>query len=212
MKKPIIASLFVTLTNAPGSPVPSLQELRVKMHAKMVSLLILLQGMVNFLVLATGEDSTASRSAYFMTQENLRLKGHVAKRFVSASLMSCSHSCLKHAWCTSTNFMAPSRINEAGTCELNKQGTIDIHTQTANSTSTKFDKQQGVTFSVLLKVKYEFPRLSHLHLLRNSVNTEFSLLNQRTWTWLCFSLIFVWHFAFPYMSECNNEYWRLVNS
>ena len=133
-----------------------LQEHRLKMLAKKVSLLILFQGMVKFVVLATEQDSTASRSAYFTTQENLRLKGHVVKRFESASLMSCSHSCLKHAWCTSTNFMAPSRMNEKGTCELNKHGTIDIHTQTASLTSTKFDKQQGATFSLLLKVKYYF--------------------------------------------------------
>ena len=114
------------------------------MNANMVFLFILFQIMVNVAVFATKEDSTSSRSAYFTTQENVQLKGYVLKRFESASLMSCSHSCLKHAWCASTNFIAPSRMNDKGTCELNKHSTIYIH--------TKFHKQQGVTFSMLLKV------------------------------------------------------------
>ncbi|KAL9956942.1 hypothetical protein ACROYT_G038507 [Oculina patagonica] len=65
--------------------------------------------------------------------------------------MSCSHSCLRNAWCTSTNFKKPSGINGKGTCELNKHGTIDLHTLTASVMSTKFHEQQGVTFSILLK-------------------------------------------------------------
>ena len=59
--------------------------------------------------------------------------------------MSCSHSCLRNAWCTSTNFREPSEKNGKGSCELNKHGGIDGN--------INFHDEQGVTFSMLLKVK-----------------------------------------------------------
>lgn len=114
------------------------------MDIKFVFLLILFPGVVNVAVFAVEENSTSSRSAYFTTRKNVLLKGHVVKHFETASSMSCSHSCLKRAWCTSTNFILPSRMNEKGTCELNKHSTLDIY--------TKFHKQQGVTFTMFLKV------------------------------------------------------------
>ena len=106
--------------------------------------LILFQGLVNCFVFAVEENSTSSRSAYFMTRENKRLEGHVVKRLESASLMSCNHLCLRNSWCTSTNFEAPFSENGRGTCELNKHGPIN--------TDSEFYGQQGVTFSVLQKV------------------------------------------------------------
>ena len=106
--------------------------------------LILFQGLVNCFVFAVQENSTSSRSAYFMTRENKRLEGHVVKRLESASLMSCGHLCLRNPWCTSTNFEAPSGENGRGTCELNKHGAIN--------TESEFYEQQGVTFSMLQKV------------------------------------------------------------
>ena len=114
------------------------------MDIKKVFLLILFQGMVNVDVFAVEENSTSSRSAYFTTRKNVRLKGHMVKRFESASSMSCSNSCLKHSWCTSTNFMLPSGMNDKGTCELNKHSILDIH--------TKIHEEQGVTFTMHLKV------------------------------------------------------------
>ena len=107
--------------------------------------LILFQGLVNCSVFAVKENSTSSRSAYFMTRENKRLGGHVVKRLESASLMSCSHLCLRNSWCTSTNFEAPSSENGRGSCELNKHGAIN--------TDNEFYEPQGVTFSMLQKVK-----------------------------------------------------------
>ncbi|KAL9962501.1 hypothetical protein ACROYT_G031606 [Oculina patagonica] len=104
---------------------------------------ILFQGMVNVTVIAAEEDSTSSRSSYLKMRENQRLEGHVVEHFESPSLLSCSHSCLRISWCTSTNFKMPSDKNGKGTCELNKHGAID-----ANS---EFHEQQGVTFSMLLK-------------------------------------------------------------
>jgi len=104
---------------------------------------VLFQIIANVTVHAAGEDSKPSRSVFFTTQANKRLQGHV-KRFESPSLTSCSHSCLGNSWCTSTNFKMPSKKNAKGTCKLNKHGAIDEN--------SKFHDQQGVTFSLLLKV------------------------------------------------------------
>ena len=114
------------------------------MLAKNVLFFALFQGMVNVIAYAAEEDSKLSRSVFFTTRQDKRLKGHVVKRFDSPSQISCSHSCLRNSWCTSTNFKMPSEKNAKGTCELNKHGAIDEN--------TKFHDQQGVTFSVLLKV------------------------------------------------------------
>ena len=100
--------------------------------------------LVNCFVFTVEENSTTSRSTHFMARENKRLEGHVVKRLESASLISCSHLCLRNSWCTSTNFEAPSGENGRGTCELNKHGAIN--------TESEFYEQQGVTFSMLQKV------------------------------------------------------------
>ena len=114
------------------------------MLAKNVLFFALFQGMVNVIVHSAEEDSELSRSVFLTTRPNKRLEGHVIKKFESPSLTSCSHSCLRNSLCTSTNFKMPSEKNAQGTCELNKHGAIDEN--------TKFHDQQGVTFSVLLKV------------------------------------------------------------
>ncbi|XP_078383930.1 uncharacterized protein LOC144666379 [Oculina patagonica] len=112
------------------------------MDAKNVAFIVLFQGMVNIATYAAKEDSTPSRSAFLKMLENKQLKGHVMKRFESQSLMSCSHSCLRNSWCTSTNFKMPSDNNGKETCELNKHGAIDAN--------TRFHDQNGVTFSMVL--------------------------------------------------------------
>ena len=73
------------------------------MNAKNVLFFVLFQGMVNLIAYAAEEDSKLSRSVFFTTRQNKRLKGHVVKRFDSPSQTSCSHSCLRNSWCTSTN-------------------------------------------------------------------------------------------------------------
>ena len=105
---------------------------------------LLFQGMTYVSYLAAEEDATSSRSAYFTTRENQRLDGHVVEQFESPSLITCSYSCLRNRWCTSTNFKLISEKNDKGTCELNKHGIIDEN--------TKFHEQDGVTFSLILKV------------------------------------------------------------
>ena len=118
------------------------------MDSTLLFFLILFQESVNCLIFAVEENSTSSRSAYFMTRENKRLEGHVVKRLQSGSLMLCGHLCLRNAWCTSTNFEATSSVNGKGTCELNKHGAIN--------TDSELYEQQGVTFSMVQKVISKF--------------------------------------------------------
>ena len=118
------------------------------MDSILIFFLILFQGSVNCFVFAVEENSTSFRSAYFMKRENKRLEGHVVERLESDSLMSCSHLCLIKDWCTSTNFEAPSGENGKGTCDLNKHGAIN--------TDSELYEQQGVTFSMLQKVKSSY--------------------------------------------------------
>ena len=107
---------------------------------------LLFQGMINVCYLTAAEDAASSRSAYFTTHENQRLEGHVVEQFESPSSISCSYSCLKNPWCTSTNFKLLSEKNGKGTCELNKHGVLDENSE--------LYEQDGVTFSLILKVRY----------------------------------------------------------
>ena len=110
-----------------------------------VLFLILIQRIVYFAAFAADKE-LVSRSAYFTTHENRRLKGHVVKRFESRSLMSCSQLCLSNSWCTSTNFKMSSKKDDKGTCELNK------HDISVINEDKEFDDQEDVTCALLLKV------------------------------------------------------------
>lgn len=114
---------------------------------KNVLFLILIQRIVYFAAFAADKESL-SRSAYFTTYENRRLKGHVVKRFTSPSLMSCSKLCLTNSWCTSTNFKMSSKEDGKGTCELNKHDISVIYED------NEFHDQEDVTFSLLLEVSW----------------------------------------------------------
>lgn len=107
---------------------------------------LLFQGMINACCGAAEQDATSSRSAYFTTHENHELDGYVVEQFESPSSISCSYSCLKNPWCTSTNFKLLSKKNGKGTCALNKHGTLDENTE--------LHEQDGVTFSLILKVSH----------------------------------------------------------
>ena len=83
-----------------------------------------------------------SRSSYVVAQENKRLHGYAVKRIVSTDEMACSQACLRHSWCTSSNFKESS-----GSCELNKHEfsiTVDDDSKLTDNT--------GITFSMFLKV------------------------------------------------------------
>ncbi|CAH3175700.1 unnamed protein product, partial [Porites evermanni] len=81
-----------------------------------------------------------SRSSYIKTRENKRLHGHVVKKIDSTDEMSCSRACLRHSWCTSSNFNESS-----GNCELNK------HEFSPTDDDTKLTDNPGTTFSMFLK-------------------------------------------------------------
>ena len=91
-------------------------------------------------------DPTFSLTSYFTTWENKQLKGYVVKRFDSPNLLSCGQQCMRNAWCTSTNYKMSSKKDGKGFCELNKHGISLI------DESAEFVNQEGVTFSMLLKV------------------------------------------------------------
>ena len=134
------------------------------METKNVLLFFLFQGITNTVVLTASAENSTFRSAYFATRENTRLNGYVVKRFDSLSFMSCSHSCLKHAWCNSTNFKVSSKNDGKGTCELNK------HDSSLINENTKFHEQEGSTFSSLLKVIHILPfrRVAFFSCMRNN--------------------------------------------
>lgn len=117
------------------------------MRSKHVLFVILFQGIMNSEVFADEQDSASSRSAYFMMKKNKRLLGYVFKRFESSSLLSCSHSCMRDMWCTSTNFKVSSKNDDKGTCELNKH-----HISLINGENTSFHEEEGGTFSMLFTV------------------------------------------------------------
>jgi len=116
------------------------------MEVKFFFLLIFLAGMMDFEAFAAIEEPS-SRTGFFTTEKNKRLLGHVVKQFESESLMSCSQLCLRSGWCTSTNFIMSSKKDDKGTCELNK------HDISLINEDSEFHEQEGITFSMLLKVR-----------------------------------------------------------
>ena len=116
------------------------------MEVKFIFLLTFLEGITDFAAFAAKEEPS-SRTAYLTTRESKRLLGHVVKQFESESLMSCNQLCLRNGWCTSTNFIISSKKDDKGTCELNKH---DISLIIEDS---EFHEQEGITFSMLLKVR-----------------------------------------------------------
>ena len=107
-------------------------------------LFILFQAMKRTDFFDDQKDCTSSRLGLFATNENKQLYGHVVKSFESPSLLSCSFSCVRTAWCTSTNFKLFSK--DDGTCELNKHD-LPMIKENAN-----FYEKDGVTFAILSKV------------------------------------------------------------
>ena len=86
------------------------------------------------------------RSVYTVSWQNKRLSGKAVKNIDSPSLMSCSQLCLKHSWCTSTNFKESFGKSSESNCELNK------HDFKAINDETKLTDQPGTAFTTFLKV------------------------------------------------------------
>ena len=87
------------------------------------------------------------RSVYTVSWQNKRLSGKAVKNIGSPSLMSCSQLCLKHSWCTSTNFKESFGKSSESNCELNK------HDFKAINDETKLTDQPGTAFTTFLKVR-----------------------------------------------------------
>ena len=111
-------------------------------------------------VLAAEEDF---RSAYIKTREDKRLLGYVVNKIDSTGGISCSKACLRHSWCTSSNFKESS-----GNCELNK------HKFSTTDDDTKLTDNPGTTFSMFLKVR----KVLNFHCLDNKgVRVQTSLIS-----------------------------------
>ena len=111
-------------------------------------------------VLEAEEDST---SAYIKTREDKRLLGYFVKKIDSTEEISCSKACLRHSWCTSSNFKESS-----GNCELNK------HEFSTTDDDTKLTDNPGTTFSMFLKVR----KVLNFHCLDNKgVRVQTSLIS-----------------------------------
>ena len=119
-------------------------------YPKIIWFLIVLQKIIISATVCAVEENPLSRSAYVEVRYNKRLTGYVVKTFASPNLMSCSHSCLRNSWCTSTNFKDSFKQGDKGTCELNKHENAPINE------NTELVDQPGVTFSIFLKVGLGF--------------------------------------------------------
>ena len=177
---------------------------------KNVLFLILIQRIVYFAAFAADKESL-SRSAYFTTHENRRLKGHVVKRFASPSLMSCSKLCLTNSWCTSTNFKMSSKEDGKGTCELNKHDISVIYED------NEFHDQDDVKFMFPLlipnyfAVVLPFSSLAHDQSHKSKLNLllcSFSYLivcSKRYWLNLKYELTWVLKFSNSYQVNVNDR-------
>ena len=124
---------------------------QIAMQVSKILLFILFQEIMNTAVQKTVQESSVistSRSALFDSRQNTRLTGHAIKWFYSPSLLSCSQLCLTKTWCTSVNFKVSSKKDGRGTCELNK------HDWPLVNEYKILQSQQGVTFSLILKVSF----------------------------------------------------------
>ena len=87
-----------------------------------------------------------SRSANFIIRQNKRLASQAVLKIHPPSLVSCNQACLRHPWCTSTNFIESFGENSKGSCELNK------HELSTIQHDVKLTDQPGNTFTMILEV------------------------------------------------------------
>ena len=155
------------------------------------------------------KDEPSSRTAYFKTWKNKRLLGHVVKQFESESLMSCSQSCLRSGWCTSTNFIMSSKNDDKGTCELNK------HDISLINEGSELHQQEGVTLSTaLLKVSCYIEIMTTLFMrLFNFVTTGAKMFKKSCFKKLCLQHVryhYSGHFTdFSLQSFISDTRWRV---
>lgn len=87
------------------------------------------------------------RSVYTTSRQNKHFAGKAVKNIYMPGLMSCGQSCLKHSWCTSTNFKESFGKSSKGNCELNKHEISPIRDE------SKLKDERSTTFTMFLKVR-----------------------------------------------------------
>ena len=87
-----------------------------------------------------------SRSANFIIRQNKHLASKAVLKIHPSSLVSCNQACLRHSWCTSTNFKESFGEDSKGSCELNK------HELSTIQHNAKLTDQPGNTFTMILEV------------------------------------------------------------
>ena len=100
-----------------------------------------------------------SRSANFIITQNKRLASQAVLKIHPPSLVSCNHACLRHPWCTSTNFKESFGQNSKGSCELNK------HELSAIQHDAKLTDEPGNTFTMILEVEEKVSFQSNLNMV-----------------------------------------------
>lgn len=144
------------------------------MKCKYLFLFTLFEATKKTHVLGHQKHCTSSRSGLFVTKENKQFNGHVVESFESPSLLSCSHSCMRTAWCTSTNFKLSSKYNGKGTCELNKHDISQI------KENTNVQEKEGVIFSTLSQVNQYYSNYRSKLNEGTDINTLLSFILQNS--------------------------------
>ena len=117
-----------------------------------------------------------SRSANFIIRQNKRLASQAVLKIHWSSLVSCSQACLRHSWCTSTNFKESFGENSKGSCELN------MHELPTIELDAKFTDQPGNTFTMILAVGEKVSFKSNLNsvILINNLFSFFHFVERET--------------------------------
>ena len=136
---PVKSRLYQLLVNCTMAKSGVLQN-----RSSTICLFIIFNGFLMYATVFAVEEN--SRSAKLATRVNKGLLSHVVSHFASPSLMSCSQSCLKSSWCTSTNFKESLKQGGKGNCELNKRENAPM------GEDTELVDQPGVSFSKFFKV------------------------------------------------------------
>ena len=117
-----------------------------------------------------------SRSANFIIRQNKRLASQAVLKIHPSSLVSCNQACLRHSWCTSTNFKESFGENSKGSCELN------VHELPTLELDAKFTDQPGNTFTMILEVGEKVSFKSNLNslILINNFFSFFHFVERET--------------------------------
>ena len=139
-QRQFLLKIFVNKANLTKAQFKMLEKKLRSGPQLQVTLVLVIKVVMNASTVLVSEKNLSSRSVYSISQHNKRLVDHVVKSLECPSLLMCSQLCLRHSWCTSTNF----KQSDKRTCELNMQEDIPGYKELIH--------EQGVTFSIFLRV------------------------------------------------------------